>query len=207
MKLIVESNWDVVIYEDKKSDSLKIAGIFSSAEIENQNKRKYPKEILEREIEKINDKVSNKCLFGELSHPNVPDINPERISHIIEKLEWKNNDVYGKAKILSTPFGEIAKTLIKEGKVGISSRGLGTVNESGFVNEDFNLITWDIVLDASNPGSRFVNGIYEDKEFNIKNDEKQIDEMVNYYQSFIFKGFSKEKIYNMYKDGLVRWPL
>lgn len=163
-KLITESSYDVRVYEDNSDKSLKIVGIFSSAEIENGNGRKYPRKILEREINKALEKISNKSLFGELSHPSEPTINPERISHIVESLEWKNNDVYGKAKILNTPMGSIAKELIKEGKVGISSRGLGTVSE-GIVNDDFNLITWDLVLDASNPGSRYVNGIFEGKEF------------------------------------------
>jgi len=165
MQLITESSYDLELYEDSKDKSLKIVGIFSSAEIENNNKRKYKRPILEREVKKIQEKISNRCLFGELSHPSNPEINPERISHIIESLEWKNNDVYGKAKILPTPSGSIAKTLIKEGNIGISSRGLGTVNEDGYVNEDYNLITYDIVLDASNPGSKFVNGILEGTNF------------------------------------------
>jgi hypothetical protein len=168
MKLITESSYNLELYEDSKDKSLKIVGIFSSAEIENNNKRKYKRDLLEREIKKVQEKISNKCLFGELSHPSSPEINPERISHIIEDLEWRNNDVYGKAKILPTPSGSIAKTLIKEGKVGISSRGLGTVNEDGYVNEDYNLITYDIVLDASNPGSKFVDGILEDANFGPK---------------------------------------
>jgi hypothetical protein len=164
MKLITESSYDVRMYEDEKDKSLKIVGIFSSAEIENGNGRVYPRSILEREINKITEKINNKCLFGELSHPTNPSINPERISHIVESLEWKNNDVYGKAKILNTPMGKITKELIKEGRIGISSRGLGTVSE-GKVNDDYNLLTYDIVLDASNPGSRYVNGIYEGEEF------------------------------------------
>ena len=165
MKLITESSYDLELYESKDDKSLKIVGIFSSAEIENNNKRKYKKDLLEREINKVQEKIANKSLFGELSHPSNPEINPERISHIVESLEWKNNHVYGKAKILDTPSGSIAKTLIKEGNVGISSRGLGTVNEEGYVNEDFNLITYDIVLDASNPGSKYVNGILEGQSF------------------------------------------
>jgi hypothetical protein len=163
--LITESSYDLKLYEDSKDKSLKIVGIFSSANVENNNKRRYKKDLLEREITKVNEKIKAKCLFGELSHPTNPEINPERISHIVESLEWKDDHVYGKAKILSTPFGDIAKTLIKEGNIGISSRGLGTVNEEGFVNEDFNLITYDIVLDASNPGSKFVNGILENENF------------------------------------------
>jgi hypothetical protein len=84
----------------------------------------------------------------------------------IENLEWKGNNVYGKAKLLDTPMGQIAKTLVKEGSMGISSRGLGTVAEDGYVNEDFNLITYDLVTDPSNKPS-WVNGIYEGQEFSL----------------------------------------
>jgi hypothetical protein len=193
MKLITESSYDIQLYEDTKDKSLKIVGIFSSAEIENNNKRKYPKKILSREIDKVSEKISNKSLFGELSHPSNPEINPERISHIVESLEWKNNDVYGKAKILDTPMGSIAKTLIKEGRIGISSRGLGTVSESGAVNEDFRLITYDLVLDASNPGSQFVNGIYEGGEFEYtrKPVEEDIEEARKVYKRHLWQVLEK----------------
>jgi hypothetical protein len=194
MKLITESSYDVKIYEDSNDKTLKIAGIFSSAEIENANKRKYPRSILEREVKKVNEKIQNKCLWGELSHPSNANINPERISHIVESLEWKNNDLYGKAKILSTPMGEIARTLVREGKVGISSRGLGTVSENGYVNEDYNLITYDIVLDASNPGSRFVNGILEGEEFGViqkKPLEEEVAEARKAYKRHVWQVLEK----------------
>lgn len=98
---------------------------------------------------------------------NCPEINPDRIAILTESLEWRGNDLYGKAKVLDTPMGQILKTLVKEGKMGISSRGLGTVDEnSGYVNEDYNLITWDVVVDPSNHPS-WVNGIYEGKDFVI----------------------------------------
>ena len=168
MKLITESSWDVKIYEDSADKSLKIVGIFSSAEVENANKRKYKKDLLDREVKKlVEDKISKKCAWGELSHPQSPEINPERVSHIIESLEWKGSNLFGKAKILNTPMGKIAKELIKEGNIGISSRGLGTVSEDGYVNTDFKLLTYDIVMDASNKNSRFINGILENKEFDF----------------------------------------
>jgi hypothetical protein len=195
MKLITESSYDVRMYEDKDK-TLKIVGIFSSAEIENGNGRVYPRNILEREIDKITEKISNKCLFGELSHPTNPSINPERISHIVESLEWKNNDVYGKAKVLNTPMGNITKELIKEGRIGISSRGLGTVSE-GKVNDDYNLITYDIVLDASNPGSRYVNGIYEGGEFEyvhkpLEEDIKKAQEVYKKHIWQVLENISKK---------------
>ena len=166
VKLITESSWDVKLYESSDK-SLKIVGIFSTAEVENANSMKYNKDILVREARKLDSKIQKKCAWGELSHPASPEVNPERISHIIESLEWKGPNLFGKAKILNTPMGKVAQELIREGSVGISSRGLGTVNSDGFVNEDYKLVTYDIVLEASNPGSAFVQGILENKEFEV----------------------------------------
>ena len=178
-KLITESSFDIEISESKDKN-LHIVGIFSSADVENANKRKYRKSILERETNSlVEGKVSKKCCFGELSHPVDPEIHLDRVAIMTTQLEWRGNDLYGKAKILDTPMGNIAKTLIKEGRLGISSRGLGTVAEDGYVNEDFRLITYDLVHDASNPSSKFVNGIYEGKEFEvfgIKEKEEKITE-------------------------------
>jgi len=178
-KLITESSFDIELSEDKDK-GLHIVGIFSSAEVENANKRKYSKNILEREINSLMEsKISKKCCFGELSHPADPEIHLDRVAIMTTQLEWRGNDLYGKAKVLDTPMGNIARTLVREGRLGISSRGLGTVADSGFVNDDFKLITYDLVHDASNPSSRFVNGIYEGKDFEIpgeKNEEEKITE-------------------------------
>jgi len=163
MKLITEWSHDFELVESK-SEGMGIVGIFSSAEIENNNNRKYKKSILEREVTKIDEKAKNGSLWGELGHPPNPEINPDKIAILTKVLEWKGNDLFGQAKILDTPNGNIAKVLIKEGKMGISSRGLGTVADDGYVNEDFNLITWDLVTDPSNNPS-WVKGIYEGKEF------------------------------------------
>jgi hypothetical protein len=165
MKLITEVSYDFALTEGKDK-SMYIAGIFSTAEMENNNKRKYGREILEREVTKVQDKIGKNCLWGELGHPPNPEVNPDKIALKIENLDWKGNNVYGKAKLLDTPMGNIAKTLVKEGAMGISSRGLGTVGEDGYVNEDFHLITYDLVTDPSNKPS-WVNGIYEGQEFSI----------------------------------------
>ena len=169
-KLITEISYDLQITESKSDKDMHIVGIFSSAEIENNNKRKYKRDILEREIGKVNEKIEKGSLWGELGHPPNPEINMDRISILTKGLEWKGDHVYGKAKVLDTPMGSIAKTLVKEGNIGISSRGLGTVSESGYVNEDFNLITWDLVTDPSNNPS-WVNGIYEGKEWGSPKEE------------------------------------
>jgi len=171
-KLITETSRDIEISESK-SNGISIVGIFSSAEIENSNNRKYKKNLLERELGKIEEKINRKSLWGELGHPSNPDINPDKIAILTTKLEWKGNDLYGRAKVLETPMGNITKVLVKEGNVGISSRGLGTVSDDGYVNEDFNLITWDIVTDPSNHPS-WISGIYEEREWDIPGKEKQL---------------------------------
>jgi len=170
--LITEASSDIQIWESKNKTPY-FVGIFASAEVENANKRKYRKDILEREVEKfLEEKVSTKTSWGELTHPESSEINLDRAAIIVEELEWRGSDVYGKAKILTTPMGLIVRELVKEGNIGISSRGLGTVNESGYVNEDFSLLCWDVVADASNPGSKFMNGILEGKTFNLPNEVK-----------------------------------
>ena len=186
--LITETSYDVELLENKNKN-MYIVGIFSSAEIENNNKRKYKKGILEREVTKVEEKMNNRCLWGELSHPSNPEINPERISHLVESLEWKNNDVYGRAKILDTPMGKIARTLVKEGKLGISSRGLGTVSEDGYVNEDYKLLTWDLVTDPSNSPS-WVNGILENCEFGCPI-QPSINEAQKVYEKHLWSVINK----------------
>lgn len=174
LKLITESNYHVEINEDSKKN-LYIEGIFASAEQKNENGRVYPRKILEREVEKVTESVKNRTCLGELNHPtDRAETALDKAAILVEKLEWNNNDVHGKAKILSTPYGQIAKNLLEDQvNFGISSRGLGTVNESGYVNEDYALITWDLVQNASNPASKFVNGVLEDKEFTLPNDTTQ----------------------------------
>ncbi len=105
---------------------------------------------------------------------NCPEINPDKIAIRVESLEWQGNDLYGKAKILDTPQGQIAKTLVKEGLIGISSRGLGTVHEDGTVNEDYNLITWDLVTDPSN-GPSWLNGVLEGKTWDLASSSDFVD--------------------------------
>ena len=211
-KLITETSYDLELIESKSDKDMHIVGIFSSANIENNNKRKYKKDILEREIKKVNEKIEKGSLWGELGHPPNPEINMERISILTKKLEWKGDHVYGKSKVLDTPMGNIAKTLVKEGNIGISSRGLGTVSESGYVNEDFNLITWDLVTDPSNNPS-WVNGIYEGKDWKVN---KEVDEdkkdilnkiqqyekhMINYLHLYVTeKKYSVHAAYDFYRQ-------
>ena len=185
--LITEVSHDFEISESNSGDT-HIVGIFSSAELENNNKRRYKKSILERELEKVQEKVTGKSLWGELGHPPNPEVNPDKIAILTTQLEWKGNDVYGKAKVLDTPMGNIAKTLIKEGKMGISSRGLGTVGDDGYVNEDFNLITWDLVTDPSNSPS-WVNGVYEGRTWEVESPDKEptLQEAQEYHKKQIWQ--------------------
>jgi len=177
MRLITETSYDFELVESK-ANGVGIVGIYSSAELKNNNLRVYSKDILDREVSKVQEKIENKTLWGELGHPPNPEINPERIAILTTELSWRGNDVYGKSKVLDTPQGAIAKTLIREGRMGISSRGLGTVAEDGAVNEDFNLITWDLVTDPSNSPS-WINGIYEGQEWLPKNIEKKTDNEID----------------------------
>ena len=148
-----------VINEGKNgSGPMKIQGCFQRADEANNNKRIYRKPLLEREITKLADAMNERRLMGELDHPQHDSVKLSNVSHLITGLNMKGNEVIGEAEILDTPSGKVAKALIDGGvKIGISSRGMGTVTEEldgkRYVNEDFKLITWDIVADPSTRGA------------------------------------------------------
>ena len=172
MKLITEQieNIQVLTEETNGKKSLYISGPFLQAEVTNRNGRCYPFPILEREVKKYNDKfISQGRALGELGHPDGPTVNLDRASHMITSLKAEGNNFMGKAKILDTPMGNIAKSLLDEGvKLGVSSRGVGSLVERNgirYVGEDFMLSTAaDIVADPSAPDA-FVQGIMEGKEW------------------------------------------
>jgi hypothetical protein len=176
MKLITEMNQDVKFLTEKKEDGTKsvyIEGIFMQAEKPNRNGRIYGKGIMEREVQKYQELINEKRSLGELGHPPNPSINLNQVSHMITGLKFEGNDIYGKAKILDTPMGKIAKNFIEEGvRLGVSSRGLGSVklNKEGVneVQDDFHLATVDIVADPSAPDA-FVQGIMESAEWILEN--------------------------------------
>ncbi len=192
--LITECSYDLQLNESEDNKNLYITGIFSSFDRRNNNGRVYEEDTMKREVDKILEKIEKKCLWGELGHPPNPEINPDKIAIRVESLEWDGKDLLGKAKILDTPQGQIAKTLVKEGMIGISSRGLGTVSEDGTVNEDYNLLTWDLVTDPSNTPS-WCNGIYEGRTWDIGVVEKELvklpiitlDEAKEEYFKYIMK--------------------
>ena len=187
--LITEQSHQVELWESKANESF-IVGIFATHGIKNANGRIYEEKLLKRETDKFMDeKIKNKVGWGELGHPEASEINLANAAIITESLEWRGNDLYGKAKVIDTPAGKTVKALMRAGKIGISSRGLGTVNENGKVNDDFSLICWDVVADASNPGSRFMNGILEGRTFELPSErmttEEAEEEYVKYQMNLI----------------------
>lgn len=138
-----------------------LAGIFMQGGIKNRNNRTYPVSEISRAVSEASKLITEqKGIFGELDHPQTLNINLERISHAITDLRMEGNNAVGRAKILPTPMGNIARTLIESGvRIGVSSRGAGSVQENGMV-EGFNFITVDIVATPSAPGAR-PNSIYE----------------------------------------------
>ena len=172
MKLITE-HLDQIEYiteaNDKGEKNVFIEGVFMQAEQQNRNNRIYPKDILEVATAKyIKEQVKTGRAVGELNHPEGPAINLDKVSHRITELKWNGDDVVGKALILDTPMGKIVKGLVEGGcKLGVSSRGMGTVeskNNKTYVKNDFVLATVDIVQDPSAP-SAFVEGIMEGVEW------------------------------------------
>ena len=173
MKLIAEHIQDVEYITEEKDGGgkeMKIRGIFMQADQKNRNGRIYPFNILQKEVIRYNKEfVAEGRAFGELGHPEGPTVNLDRVSHMITKLEADGKNFIGEAKLLSTPMGEIAKALIKDGgKLGVSSRGMGSLESRGganYVKNDFYLATAaDIVADPSAPQA-FVEGIMEGKEW------------------------------------------
>jgi hypothetical protein len=169
MKLIAEYNDNnLEVLTEAKADGGKnffIEGIFMQSEQKNRNGRIYPKQVMEGAVDKyVTEQVSTKRAVGELNHPDGPTVNLDKVSHLIESLDWDGNDVVGKARILNTPMGKIVEGLLDGGvQLGVSTRGMGSLEERNgamYVKDDFILNTVDIVQDPSAP-TAFVNGIME----------------------------------------------
>jgi Prohead core protein serine protease len=193
-KLLRETIFDVKpdILEEGTSASKTyyLKGIHMQTETVNKNNRVYPREIMEREIQRYMEecvKPKRASAMGELGHPDNPTINLPLASHIIENLYFKGNDIYGVSKILDTPNGRIAKSLIDEGIVlGMSSRALGSVKEQNghnVVQEDVRLSTVDIVAEPS-AHQALVDGIREGKEWIMVNGIWTEQHMENVQKSF-----------------------
>ena len=173
MKLITEEISSVKFITEGKGAKKKmyIEGVFLQGDIKNRNGRMYPVGTLTKEVGRYNESFVKKGrALGELGHPDGPTVNLDRVSHKITSLRQEGNNFMGKAQLLDTPMGKIAKSLIGEGvTLGVSSRGVGSLKEDRdgckVVGEDFMLATAaDIVADPSAPDA-FVSGIMEGKEW------------------------------------------
>ena len=187
MKLITEQNNDIEVLTEEKDGkkSTYIKGVFLQTEITNRNGRMYKFDTMNREVSKYNEEFVNRGrALGELGHPEGPTLNLDRVSHKIVELYPEGTNFIGKAKLMETPMGKIAKSLLEEGvQLGVSSRGLGSIKKEGncsVVADDFILSTAaDIVADPSAPDA-FVEGIYEGREWvtvDGKFKEQQIEEI------------------------------
>ena len=199
MKLITEQIEEVkFLTEDNNGKKTHyIQGVFLQGEIKNRNGRVYPIDILEREGGRYTtENISKNRALGELGHPEGPTVNLDRASHKIESLVREGNNYIGKAKLLDTPMGQIAKSLLDEGvSLGVSSRGVGSLREMGganYVRDDYQLATAaDIVADPSAPDA-FVEGIMEGKEWVWDNGLLKEQEI-----SSIKKGIDAATLYNL----------
>lgn len=191
MKLITETIEDIRVITEERGGkkNLYIEGVFLQAELKNRNGRMYPMQTLDREVGAYNENyVAKGRALGELGHPDSPTINLDRVSHKIVSLRAEGTNFIGKAQILETPMGKIAKSLLESGvTLGVSSRGIGSIEERNGVNvvkDDFMLSTAaDIVADPSAPDA-FVQGIMEGREW-IWNNGMLEEKVINSYRRAI----------------------
>lgn len=167
-----------------KSGYVYMTGILQTADTPNGNNRIYNRKILEREIENFEKLVKENRALGELDHPQSEIINLDSVSHIIRRTWWNDKSVYGTIEVLDTPKGKILQELLKRNvKLGISSRGLGSIHERNghiIVEDDFQLVTFDIVSDPSTPGAfLFPINLTEDRKRNMYSKLDKINRMLN----------------------------
>ena len=213
MKLITEeiNKVEFIVEESNGKRSCFIEGNFLQGNIKNRNGRVYRTETLAREVARYNEQyVQTGRALGELGHPDGPTVNLDRVSHNIISLRQEGNNFIGKAKLLDTPMGNIAKSLIGEGvKLGVSSRGVGSISETkqGYklVGEDFMLATAaDIVADPSAPDA-FVQGIMEGKEWVFVNGllkESDIESARSTIDKLVVTRELEEKKVQLFQDFL-----
>jgi Prohead core protein serine protease len=201
MKLIREDLHEAkLIVEDKglgKGKNYFIEGIFLQSNLVNRNKRMYTEEVMDKEVARyLQEQVKTNRAYGELGHPDTPSINLDRVSHLIVDLRKEGTNYIGRAKILETPMGQIARGLLDGGaNLGVSSRALGSLkmNEDGVnvVQDDFMLSTAaDIVADPSAPDA-FVRGIMENKEWTFV-DGKFVEKHIEEVKTIIKKASSRD---------------
>ena len=213
MKLIREEieNVEVIVESRNGKKSLYIEGVFLQGDIKNRNGRMYPMETLRREVGRYSESYINSGrALGELGHPDGPTVNLDRVSHKIVSLKESGSNYIGKAKILSTPMGKIAESLLSEGvKLGVSSRGIGSLTQNregvNIVADDFMLATAaDIVADPSAPDA-FVEGIMEGKEWVWEGGilrEKRAAAMKKHINTLVDQKMLEEKKIQLFNDFL-----
>ena len=213
MKLITEEISSVKFITEGKGAKkrLYIEGVFLQGNLKNRNGRMYPVNTLAKEVGRYSESFINKGrALGELGHPDGPTVNLDRVSHKITELRREGNNFVGKAQLLETPMGKIAKSLIAEGvTLGVSSRGIGTLKEDRdglkVVGEDFQLATAaDIVADPSAPDA-FVNGIMEGKEWVWEGGtlrEQFVDETKKRINTLVDQKALEEHKLNLFNDFL-----
>tara|TARA_X000000950_G_scaffold288206_1_gene403875 strand:- start:2930 stop:3580 length:651 start_codon:yes stop_codon:yes gene_type:complete len=213
MKLITEEIESVeFIVEDRNGKkSMYIEGVFLQADIANRNKRMYPMDTLRKEVQRYNETFVQKGrALGELGHPDGPTVNLDRVSHKITSLKENGTNFIGKAKLLDTPMGNIAKSLIGEGvKLGVSSRGMGSLRMTdqgvNVVESDFMLATAaDIVADPSAPDA-FVDGIMEGKDWVMEGGiirEKIVEKTYKQINTFVDERSLQENKLKLFKNFL-----
>ena len=181
----------VITEATEKGKDLYISGIFAQAEVKNRNGRVYPKPVMESAVNKyVTEWVDKNRAMGELSHPdNRPMVKPEFASHLIKEFRMDGANVYGKAKVLNTPQGQIVRGLLEGGvQLGVSTRGLGSLVERAgarVVQNDFMLTAVDIVSDPSGPDA-WVDAINEGREW-VFLDGKYVERDINEARAVISK--------------------
>ena len=211
MKLFTElvENVQYVVEEKNGKKDLFITGPFMQAEQKNRNGRVYKLDVLEREVERYNnDYVKSNRALGELGHPEGPAINLDRVSHMVTELKRDGSNITGRAKIMETPMGNIARNIIEGGgSLGVSSRGLGSLKDRNGIMEvqdDFMLATAaDIVADPSAPGA-FVNGIMENVEW-VWNNGLIKQQHIEEYKKEIEKAAAKPNKRALEEAALKTW--
>ena len=213
MKLITEEISSVKFITEGKGAKKKlyIEGVFLQGNLKNRNGRMYPVDTLAKEVDRYNESfVAKGRALGELGHPDGPTVNLDRVSHKITSLRQEGNNFIGKAQLLETPMGKIAKSLIAEGvTLGVSSRGIGTLKEDRdgikVVGEDFQLATAaDIVADPSAPDA-VVNGIMEGKEWvweGVNLREQFVEETKKRINTLVDQKALEEHKINLFNDFL-----
>ena len=164
----------------KENGNIMVEGILATAEVKNGNGRFYPRELWERELAKYQEAINQRTATGELDHPESQVINLKNVSHLVREFWWDEDKVMGKLEILPTPSGQILEALIKAGvTVGVSSRGMGSLEQNGSVMEvqdDFELLCWDFVSTPSNPGSYM--GVLKEGQQNDLKDYSAVNNIV-----------------------------